>query len=27
LFKEHFSLKNKIGIALAIFGILMVAVS
>ena len=27
LFKEHFSLKNKIGIALAIFGIIMVAVS
>ena len=27
LFKEHFSLKNKIGIALTIFGIIMVAVS
>jgi drug/metabolite transporter (DMT)-like permease len=27
LFKEHFSLKNKIGIALAIFGIVIVALS
>jgi uncharacterized membrane protein len=25
LFKEEFSLKNKIGVALAIFGILLVA--
>jgi uncharacterized membrane protein len=27
LFKEHFSFKNKIGILLAIFGIILVAVS